>query len=311
VATQWSLPGDLGQAIEHHHNPRPPIEDRRVQRLCAIARCADAVADVFQAKARGRTVLLADEALATLGARRRITLRETANRVLDLMPTEAKDASIVIGEQTGFEDLLTAVARSLVGIAEQYEDVLQRLERTLLEKSELARLLERRNAELQRLAAMDALTGVANRRRFFEAAEEAMRGGGAPISVQMLDLDHFKAINDRLGHAAGDEVLREVAKRLCLAVRPGDLVGRLGGEEFAVLMPGCRPADALRVAERCRTAISSRPVQIPDLGEQVAVTASFGIAGTADATQTLATLLQHADRNQYESKRAGRNRVTG
>jgi diguanylate cyclase (GGDEF)-like protein len=166
--------------------------------------------------------------------------------------------------------------------------------------------------ELSALAAAsrrDPLTGLANRRAFEEElAREVARAvrAGAPLAVVALDVDRFKAVNDRHGHAAGDAVLRELAARACAGVRAGDLAARIGGEEFALLLPGAALPDALELAERVRAAIAAASVDVG--GTPLAVTVSLGCAALAPG-EPPAALLARADARLYEAKRDGRNRV--
>ncbi len=156
------------------------------------------------------------------------------------------------------------------------------------------------------LATSDGLTGVANRRTFEEVLERQFTRStrsGHPLSLLMIDLDHFKALNDRYGHQAGDAALQNVAAALTRAARPGDLVARYGGEEFVVLLPDTDGHALSAVAERLRLAIAS-------CSEHPAVTASIG-AATYPAHATDATsLVKAADDALYASKSSGRNRVT-
>jgi diguanylate cyclase (GGDEF)-like protein len=165
-------------------------------------------------------------------------------------------------------------------------------------------------AELHRRATADPLTGLPNRRAFDEAlAREVARAGraGAALALVLVDVDHFKRVNDVHGHPAGDLVLRAVAERIAAAARAGDLVGRLGGEEFAIALPGAERASAAEAAERIRARVGSEPIAVD--GAALAVTISAGVASfPADAADGPA-LVARADARLYEAKRAGRNRV--
>jgi diguanylate cyclase (GGDEF)-like protein len=165
-----------------------------------------------------------------------------------------------------------------------------------------ARLVER----LERQAAEDPLTGLANQRAFQRACEaefsRAQREGG-PVSIIALDLDHFKEINDLHGHPYGDDVLRGVADALRASVRPHDTVARLGGEEFAILLPGADADAAYEVAERVRTAIRQVPVE----GRRLS--SSGGVASDSSPGMRPAQLLQRADRALYDAKRRGRGQT--
>lgn len=156
------------------------------------------------------------------------------------------------------------------------------------------------------LAATDELTGLSSRRAFLGMLEQAIedaRGKGGDVAVALFDIDHFKQVNDRFGHLAGDEVLQRVAKLARRSVRDGDLVGRLGGEEFAILMPGASMAQAVAVGERLRAACAS---EIHPACPGRLVTISVGVA-TASATSTTTSLLHEADEALYRAKNAGRN----
>lgn len=159
---------------------------------------------------------------------------------------------------------------------------------------------------LQVLADTDALTGVLNRRSFFQQAGTFLRTG-QPLAVLLLDVDHFKLVNDRHGHAFGDAVLVEIATRCRAALRSADILARLGGEEFAVLLPGQDEARAAAVAERLRQAMANTAVGGPQDGQ--AVTVSIGGACAATGEVPLEELLLRADRALYAAKRAGRNCV--
>jgi diguanylate cyclase (GGDEF)-like protein len=174
-------------------------------------------------------------------------------------------------------------------------------------------ITERKATEetLRRLATTDALTGVANRGHFMQRAAAELdraRRYGRPLSVVMLDIDHFKQINDRHGHAGGDEVLRAVTTACKGLVRQQDTIGRLGGEEFGLLMPETEIEPATMLAERLRAAVAALKVRLTS-GDTVSLSASFGV-GTLKADDSVDTLLARADGALYASKHGGRNRVS-
>jgi len=164
--------------------------------------------------------------------------------------------------------------------------------------------------EVQRLAIMDGLTGTHNRRHFFELAEHELnraRRFQHPVSAIMLDLDHFKQVNDTYGHAIGDQVLRVVAERCGEGIRGIDILGRYGGEEFAVILPGTDLSGAHNMAERLRRSVADVPVPT-DKGD-LTVTISLGVASNVQDDADVAALLNRADAAMYAAKQTGRNRV--
>ena len=185
---------------------------------------------------------------------------------------------------------------AFTGVEGLYRDVTQR------------KNLER---ELHRLATTDMLTGMANRRSFLEVAEatfQRARESHAPLTVLMLDLDHFKTINDRFGHLEGDRVLAEFARATKHQLRAGDTVGRLGGEEFGLLLPHTTPAEGADIANRILEAI--RALELTDSnGRPYGVTTSMGLGTLSPGDRSLHDLLDRADQALYLAKRRGRNQL--
>ena len=166
-------------------------------------------------------------------------------------------------------------------------------------------------AQLERLARTDMLTSLSNRRDFYEHAARAIahsRRHHTPLSLVLMDIDHFKKINDTYGHARGDQVLRKLSHSLGDALRETDVPARLGGEEFAVLMPTTSLAQALAVAERLRDALAHTPVAIGD-EEQIHFTVSIGVTEWQPADADIDATLHRADEALYRAKHGGRNRV--
>jgi diguanylate cyclase (GGDEF)-like protein len=171
--------------------------------------------------------------------------------------------------------------------------------------------LERERDQFSLEASSDALTGVANRREFERVLDQQMRlarSYGFRVSIAMLDLDHFKQVNDTFGHQAGDEVLRETATLLKGAVRSGDTVARYGGEEFVIVMPNTPLVGAASLANRVRNALNAHVIEYA--GRDIFVTISAGVAtydprSVADARDVISA----ADAALYDAKEAGRNAV--
>ncbi len=175
------------------------------------------------------------------------------------------------------------------------------------------RRIEEQNAQLRHLASRDPLTGCYNRRAFFELATEMFlqaRTGHTALCCMMADIDHFKQFNDSYGHAVGDQVIRVVARTLQSKLREGDLLGRYGGEEFCIVLPGANPKVAMEVAERMRAEIEASARRSIRGLEVMPITSSFGVATIGGANHLIEDLIDQSDQALYKSKQAGRNRVT-
>lgn len=168
--------------------------------------------------------------------------------------------------------------------------------------------LRNQSLQLRKLAQIDGLTGLHNRRHALMLAEQLYASclrRQSPMAVVMVDLDLFKEINDRFGHAAGDEVLRSAARHFASCLRKQDVIGRTGGEEFAIFLPDTNLNAAMSVVERCRNGLGD----VQEGAQRRSVTASFGIAVAINDRATLDELLQQADKALYNAKASGRNQV--
>jgi diguanylate cyclase (GGDEF)-like protein/PAS domain S-box-containing protein len=189
----------------------------------------------------------------------------------------------------------------------------EELRKTLAELQSSRQRIEEQNGELRRLASRDGLTGCFNRRAFFELSSELFaqaQRSRAGFCCLMVDIDHFKQFNDSYGHAVGDQVIQVVARSLGAALRQADVLGRYGGEEFCIVLPGTTAHDALAVAERMRAEIEAT-AQAAIRGTEVGpIQASFGVAALSGAVRNIEELIDQADQALYRSKQGGRNRVT-
>lgn len=206
----------------------------------------------------------------------------------------------------------TVAGGGLIALLVQARTAALRRQRRRLEQqvTERTRDLMQANAELKRLARTDPLTGLLNRRRFDEVAMaeiERARRYGRPLSLLLIDLDHFKRINDMHGHIVGDVALKETAERLRAAVRSTDRVARYGGEEMAVLLPETPGPEARELAERVRRSIGAPPLHHEGL--QLNVTASLGVTAFQMTDANLTDLIDRADAALYQAKQQGRDRV--
>jgi diguanylate cyclase (GGDEF)-like protein len=208
-------------------------------------------------------------------------------------------------------EMLEQQAASLASLAEETEESVH--------KSEEARLAlefevgERRKleAQLRIMATTDGLTGALNRSEFLalgKFAAERPRQPGQSLAMLMLDVDHFKAINDRYGHGGGDHALRHLVATLREEIRSSDLLGRLGGEEFAVLLPSIAPEVASQVAERLRSRVAG--TSLPYHGRSIEMTVSIGLATWDKRDRSIEQIMARADAALYRAKAAGRNLVT-
>ena len=273
-------------------------EERLVERLARQKRNAVLLL--------GATMLLVAFALHLMH-RRLVALRISA-----LAKTAAAigEGRLDVRASTKGKDELAELGRAFNGMARAISHYTEDLESIIAERTEE---LEHANRRLEQLATTDQLTGVWNRRYFDDAARRAIevaRRNERPLSVVLVDTDRFKSVNDTWGHPVGDQVLVAVAAVLRDNARKADLVARIGGEEFAILMPEVGVGLAAQGAERMRAALEAEVCQRVEAIEGHVLTASFGVAGLEHAGDRLEDILSSADLALYESKQQGRNRVT-
>jgi diguanylate cyclase (GGDEF)-like protein len=221
-----------------------------------------------------------------------------AERRLLITRREALAATATWNERLGYG--AAALTLLLLGVAALAALAALRAQRHAAEATE----------ELRRLATVDELTGLPNRRQFLARLEQELarsRRNGTPLCLATIDLDHFKRINDRHGHPAGDTVLRHIAAVIREKIRIEDSPARLGGEEFALLLPNTHPHQAHLVCDRLREAIASRLFELPG-GGAIRVTLSTGVAAL-EADENLEALMRRSDEALYDAKEHGRNQV--
>ena len=232
---------------------------------------------------------------------RRVRAHQTAEPpYLIILTARGDKTDIVAGLEAGADDYIakpydSGELRARLGVGSRVVELQDRLRRAL--------------ADAQRLARTDPLTEVPNRRAILGILEaelaRAARGHGV-LSVSMLDIDHFKHVNDTLGHAAGDAVLQECVRRIGAAVRPYDIVGRFGGEEFLLVISSRSGEPCAAPFERVRATVADLPFDVG--AERIAVTVSQGVA-CWNGTETGEELIRRADAALYHAKENGRNRV--
>jgi diguanylate cyclase (GGDEF)-like protein len=220
-----------------------------------------------------------------------------------LMTAWGTKQDLILGLQAGADDFLLKPYEP-----EELQARLSVGERLLKVQNELIAA-----REAMRLQAMrDALTGIWNRKAILEYLDGELnraRREDHSVGILLADLDHFKQINDSLGHLAGDAVLQEATRRIQSALRPYDMVGRFGGEEFLIVLPGCDRDDAVKIAERIRERLAADPVAHGQTPIPITVSVGATISNGTPPPRDLATLLNAADTALYRAKHAGRNRV--
>ncbi|WP_369921428.1 diguanylate cyclase [Marinomonas polaris] len=217
------------------------------------------------------------------------------------LSASAEDDDVEDGILAGGDDYLTKPISQKILSAKML--AMQRI-------ADMRRRLVESNLALEQLALTDHLTGVNNRRSFELMLDREMsftRRYGVPMAVAMFDLDKFKVVNDTYGHDAGDAVLVEVSKRIKIALRDSDIIGRLGGEEFGIILHNVKEEDVFKVFDRYRSIVAEHPVVYE--GTEIPITASIGVAMYTGKLEDKAAVLKRADESLYEAKETGRNKV--
>ena len=303
------LPTDLTKAIAAHHDLINTGTDR-VATLTRLATAADLIGDVVQAWPKDSCVAAAEQMLTSLGITTELgeILSQVADRMLDL----SVDLRIDIGTQFSLEQVVADAQAAVLQMSAEQEEKANRLEALLRKQEEATRKLEQHNKKLLDMASKDPLTGLDNRRVFNRALEtevDRIARYDQGFSLLIVDVDHFKKVNDTYGHPAGDAVLKDLAVRMQRAMREADLVARLGGEEFGAILPCTTPTGARVAAERLRAAIEIVPFDIGD--QSIDCTVSIGgvsVHSTA-SVEGGEDIVALADEALYEAKNNGRNQV--
>jgi diguanylate cyclase (GGDEF)-like protein len=292
------------------------IDDTPLMREMLAALLVDMGADVLTAATGKEGLMAALEHHPTLILLDVILPDIDGFRVCEALKKDHRTSQIPVILVTGLEKDEEAESKGFrLGAADYIMKplkplVVQARVRTQLELAKRTRALEEANRELTHLAMTDMLTGCFNRRYFMNAADmelSRMKRHGYPAVVAMVDIDHFKAVNDRYGHDVGDRVLRAVAKCCDDTVRYEDTVGRMGGEEFATLLPVADASGAGMVLERVRTSVEKLAFEAE--GHPFRVTISIGVSQLQRDDLSIDDALRRADAALYEAKKDGRNRI--
>jgi diguanylate cyclase (GGDEF)-like protein len=305
---RWGLPAEMVEAVRFHHGPEAAAEAHRLRAQIALA--AEALCDVVEvedkqpalraAEAQLRQLRLADDRLGPL-------VDEVSAAVVEA----AEMLQLRVGRQPRYEEIAAAAAANLLRMNLSYQELNDRLQEALAEQQRLAAQLREMNRELEDLAVTDELTRLPNRRAFDDGFERALvyaQRTATPLSLLLIDIDHFKQVNDAHGHLAGDLVLQHVAYVIKAVVRRSDLPARYGGEEFVIVLPSTGAEGGRVAAERLRAAVAS--AEVPWDGQRLRVTISVGGATVREPGRPRAAIaaLRAADDALYEAKEGGRNR---
>ncbi len=312
AARHWQFPETLVLPILYHHDPESCTGQVELRREIHVVYLADLVANILYSP---KPIEFADRFRSE--ARRLLKISgKVVDQVLETVSGEVARAADYFGlkiEGTpSIPEILQKANIELSLLNMSYEQMNRELVAAKLELERLNDELKEKNAILEELANIDGLTGVTNHRHFQENFDRelnrAIRGDHA-LALIMVDLDHFKRINDTYGHQAGDFVLKEACRIWKEQLRDYDTLARYGGEEFVVLLPESDAEAALAVAEKLRQATSEH--DFDNKGERYAVTASFGVSVFAPGKDEPSKdeLIEQADAALYEAKKKGRNRV--
>ena len=296
LVTEWKLPPMLGNPIEHHHDPdSAPDELKMLTRVVHLAGlCAELFMDhvtpqiVQNAKDYAHEQFgLDDQALADLMA----TISDNTREM-------AKLFKVPVGDQRGYEEILSRANEQLIRLS--------------LESQQQASKMESRARAFEEQANTDALTGIANRKRFAQELREAFARAKKflrPLSILVIDADHFKSINDTHGHDAGDRVLIHIASTLTEAARSMDLAARYGGEEFVLIMPETPLESAASLAESIRAVVATEPFVYEQTNINVTISVGVATCGDGITFPNEKAFFRAADAAVYKAKGNGRNRV--
>jgi diguanylate cyclase (GGDEF)-like protein len=315
LASQWKLPPLLVTPITHHHSPER-VTDPQLRRFTEIVqlsgRCADIFIDEQPAAAIASVRKLCQDQHGITGDETDALMSEIGRKTREV----AGLFELSIGAAADYETVLRKANEALVEITLHSQQQAAVLVQQAVSLQQKASQLTVQNQQLEARANTDALTGLANRSRFdafFADAFDSASRDGKPLSLLLLDVDRFKSVNDRLGHPAGDLVLKALAKMLGNATRAGDLAARYGGEEMVLVLPGTTRATAAAIAESIRRTVAAKPIYVGET--QLPITVSIGMASLEPGTALAAAmtspvhLLKAADLAVYAAKRSGRNCV--
>ncbi|HHN65991.1 MAG TPA: diguanylate cyclase [Nitrospirae bacterium] len=304
---KWGIPAQIHQPISRHH------ECSGSDRAVCILRAADVTSSIYHGTMTVQKVKSLREIFTNKLSLSVETLEDFIDEVAEKTIEVFSVFEIPPGEMKPYSEILQEANEELHRLNLSYEYLVIELRQAKEKAERLARELKAANERLRDLALKDGLTGLYNHRYFQELLDKELsraRRYNHPISLIMLDIDHFKRINDTYGHPQGDVVLKEISRVIRDSLRDTDIAARYGGEEFAIVLPETDLKGALSVAERLRSEVEAL---MPVLdGNRIKVTISLGVTSIEDHSTVVEKkhLIDVADRALYCSKKKGRNRIT-
>lgn len=310
LLSTWNLPEAISQPIRYHHTvDEAPVAYRDSSRVLAYA---DKIAAMYHGLNSNKKSIEVHRGLAAnwqlSGEQVDLLIDSVGEKTREIMELFAIDP----GEIKPFSQIMQQANQELKALNFSYEQMVLELKQAKQNAEQLAVELQQANSSLRELAYRDGLTGLYNHRYFQKVlASELQRGEryGRPLALLMLDIDHFKRVNDTFGHPVGDDVLKEVSGVLVRLVRSCDIVARYGGEEFAIILPETGSKGARVLAQRIRRGVEQE--RLVSNGHPIAVTVSVGLADTDMSAFPLdrVALIECGDQALYMAKHNGRNRV--
>ena len=316
LGERWGLPEVLVDAMAWHHDPNNAAVPATAKGMAKVAWYGDMITSMVSGREQA-TVTAVHDALAQDFQLEPDAIDELLGPIGMEIESAASALGMRVGKQPSFAGIMAEANKALAAMNTTYEELTRRLEVALAEREMLMGKLTEANAQLERLAYFDPLTGLCNRRRFDILLREAIERAAVDartVSFVMVDLDKFKSVNDTYGHGVGDEVLRMASNAIVGASHDTDIKARLGGEEIAVVMPDTDAPTAFAAAERLREAVARGAVSTPQ--GPLRVTASLGVATfigsgvKVDVDRLIQVLHDVSDKALYESKSGGRNQTT-
>lgn len=314
VCRNWGFPAGLLFPILYHHNPEGyPGNDNKIELATKVVYLSGLIANVLSAfQPQENHDKFIEKSKTMLGFNDKIIdgiLEKVHSEIIeiatffDLHIENPKPIELILQEAN--------IALSLINLS--YEQINKELISAKIELQKLTKDLEQKNKQLEKLVHTDGLTEIYNHRYFQNFLETEIRRSlrkQTPVSLILIDIDHFKSFNDKYGHQTGDSILKETCKLIKNNIRDYDIVARYGGEEFAIVLVETTQEETLKIAEKLRQRIASNIFN--DGIKEYRVTASFGVATVQPSNKEFknSDLIAFADKALYESKKKGRNRVT-